>query len=67
MSVDVAAPGPRPRFAAAWARSTSTARTTSVADLPVATAPVDPAYDVVTWRGRCPDEHRTAYLAMRNR
>ena len=35
-------------------------------DLPVPTAPVDPAYDVVTWRGRCPDEHREAYLAMRN-
>ena len=29
-------------------------------------SPVDPAYDVVTWRGRCPDEHRAAYLAMRN-
>jgi GNAT superfamily N-acetyltransferase len=37
-----------------------------VADLPVAMSPVDPAYDVVTWRGRCPDEHRKAYLAMRN-
>lgn len=35
-------------------------------DLPVAPAHVDPAYDVVTWRGRCPDEHRPAYLAMRN-
>jgi GNAT superfamily N-acetyltransferase len=37
-----------------------------LADLPVTAAPVDPAYDVVTWRGRCPDEHREAYLAMRN-
>lgn len=37
-----------------------------VADLPVAPATVDPAYDLVTWRGRCPDEHREAYLAMRN-
>ncbi len=33
---------------------------------PAARAAVDPAYDVVTWRGRCPDEHRGAYLAMRN-
>jgi len=37
-----------------------------LADLPIAPAPVDPAYDVVTWRGRCPAEHREAYLAMRN-
>ncbi len=35
-------------------------------DLPVAEEQVDPAYDVVTWRGRCPDEHRAPYLAMRN-
>lgn len=35
-------------------------------DLPVATARVDPAYDLVFWRGRCPVEHRAAYLAMRN-
>ncbi len=33
---------------------------------PAVSADVDPAYDVVTWRGRCPDEHRGAYLAMRN-
>jgi GNAT superfamily N-acetyltransferase len=33
---------------------------------PAVSAEVDPAYDVVTWRGRCPDEHREAYLAMRN-
>ena len=40
-----------------------------VLDLPLGPdvrAEVDPAYDVVTWRGRCPDEHREAYLAMRN-
>ncbi len=35
-------------------------------ELPVPPAGVDPAYDVVTWRGRCPDEHRAAYLEMRN-
>lgn len=38
-----------------------------LAELPLAAAPLDPAYDVVTWRGRCPDEHRAAYLEMRNR
>ena len=40
-----------------------------VADLPLGpsvTASVDAAYRLVTWRGRCPDEHREAYLAMRN-
>ncbi|CAN5676449.1 GNAT family N-acetyltransferase [soil metagenome] len=25
-----------------------------------------PGYEVVTWQGRCPDEHRAAYVAMRN-
>jgi GNAT superfamily N-acetyltransferase len=25
-----------------------------------------PGYEVVTWTDRCPDEHRAAYLAMRN-
>ena len=38
-----------------------------LADLPLPAAPLDPAYDVVMWRGRCPDEHRAAYLEMRNR
>jgi len=38
-----------------------------LANLPIPAAPLDPAYDVVTWRGRCPDEHRATYLEMRNR
>ena len=25
-----------------------------------------PGYEVLTWTGRCPDEHRAAFLAMRN-
>ncbi|MAS53550.1 MAG: hypothetical protein CMJ44_02790 [Pimelobacter sp.] len=25
-----------------------------------------PGYEIVTWTGRCPDEHRAAYLSMRN-
>ena len=37
-----------------------------LAELPVAPAPIDPGYDLVTWRGRCPDEHRAAYAAMRD-
>ncbi len=37
-----------------------------VADLPLPPVAVDEAYDVVAWQGRCPDEHRAAYLAMRN-
>ena len=37
-----------------------------IADLPMPSTPIDPSYDVVTWRGRGPDEHRAAYLAMRN-
>ena len=37
-----------------------------LADLSVPASSVDPAYEVVQWRGRCPDEHRASYLAMRN-
>ena len=66
MTVDVAAPGPAREFAAAMGTVDKHREDHLVADLPVATSPVDPAYDVVTWRGRCPDEHRAAYLAMRN-
>ena len=65
-TVDVAAPGPAREFAAAMGTVDKHREDHLVADLPVATSPVDPAYDVVTWRGRCPDEHRGAYLAMRN-
>jgi GNAT superfamily N-acetyltransferase len=35
-------------------------------DLPVPVASMHPSYELVTWRDRCPDEHRAAYLAMRN-
>ncbi|GAB3030078.1 GNAT family N-acetyltransferase [Nocardioides flavus (ex Wang et al. 2016)] len=37
-----------------------------LADLPVPAAAADPAYELLLWRGRCPDEHRGAYLDMRN-
>jgi GNAT superfamily N-acetyltransferase len=36
--------------------------------LPATPPEVDPAgYEIVTWRGRCPDEHVEAYCAMRTR
>lgn len=66
VTVDVASPGPAHAFAAAMGTADRHREDHLVADLPVAASPVDPAYEVVTWRGRCPDEHRQAYLAMRN-
>ncbi len=58
--------GPGLEFAAAMGAVEKHREDHLLLDLPVATVPVDPAYDVVVWRGRCPDEHRVAYLAMRN-
>ena len=58
--------GPGLEFAAAIGAVEKHREDHLLLDLPVTAAPVDPAYDVVTWRGRCPDEHRAAYLAMRN-
>jgi len=66
VTVDVVTPGPGREFAAAMGAVDKHREDHLVADLPVAMWPVDPAYDVVTWRGRCPDEHREGYLAMRN-
>ena len=66
VSVDVADPGPGRAFATAMGTVDKHREDHLVADLPVPAAPVDAAYDVVSWRGRCPDEHRGAYLAMRN-
>lgn len=54
------------RFAAAMGAVEQHREDHLVADLPVRPAPVDAAYELVAWRGRCPDEHRAAYLAMRN-
>ncbi|WP_299932733.1 GNAT family N-acetyltransferase [uncultured Nocardioides sp.] len=67
VTVDVADPGPGRAFAAAMGTVDKHREDHLVADLPVPVSGVDEAYDVVTWRGRCPDEHRAAYLAMRNR
>jgi GNAT superfamily N-acetyltransferase len=66
VNVDVAVPGAAPAFAAAMGAVEKHREDHLVASLPLPSAPVDPAYDVVTWRGRCPDEHRAAYLVMRN-
>jgi GNAT superfamily N-acetyltransferase len=66
VTVDAAAPGAAREFAAAVGTVEKHREDHLVADLPVAMSLVDPAYDVVTWRGRCPDEHREAFLAMRN-
>lgn len=66
VTVDVDDPGPARAFATAMGAVDKHREDHLVADLPVPASPVDPAYDVVTWRGRCPDEHREAYLAMRN-
>ena len=66
VTVDVSTEGAARGFAAAVGAVDKHREDHLVADLPVAPSPVDPAYDVVTWRGRCPDEYREAYLAMRN-
>ncbi|RYB89978.1 GNAT family N-acetyltransferase [Nocardioides oleivorans] len=66
VTVDLEAPGPGLDFAAAVGAVEKHHEDHLLADLPVAAAPLDPAYEVVSRRGRCPDEHRAAYLAMRN-
>lgn len=66
VTVDVAVAGPALAFASAMGAVEKHREDHLVAGLPVPPAAVDPAYDVVGWRGRCPDEHREAYLAMRN-
>ena len=66
VSVDVEVAGAAHDFATAMGALEKHHEHHLVADLPVVPVPVGPAYDVVTWRGRCPDEHRAAYLAMRN-
>lgn len=66
VSVDLAVAGAGFAFATAMGAVEKHREDHLLADLPVAPAPIDPAYELVTWRGRCPDEHRAAYLAMRN-
>lgn len=66
VSVDLEVAGAGFEFASAMGAVEKHREDHLVVDLPVGTAPLDPAYDLVTWRGRCPDEHRVAYLAMRN-
>ncbi len=66
VSVDLEVAGGGLEFALAMGAEERHREDHLVADLPVCPAPLAPAYDLVTWQGRCPDEHRAAYLAMRN-
>lgn len=66
VSVDVDVAGPAYEFARAMGAVERHREDHLLADLPVPGSPVDPSYEVVLWRGRCPGEHRAAYLAMRN-
>jgi GNAT superfamily N-acetyltransferase len=66
VSVDLAVAGAGFEFATAMGAQEKHREDHLVAELPVRPAPIDPDYDLVTWRGRCPAEHRGAYLAMRN-
>ncbi|GAA1434414.1 GNAT family N-acetyltransferase [Mycobacterium cookii] len=66
VSVDLEVAGAGFAFAAAMGAVEKHREDHLVAELPVSPCATDPAYDVLTWRGRCPDEHRPAYLTMRN-
>ncbi|WP_322921619.1 GNAT family N-acetyltransferase [Nocardioides renjunii] len=66
VSVDVDVAGAGHAFATAMGAVERHREDHLLARLPVPATPIDPDYEVVTWRGRCPDEHRGAYLAMRN-
>lgn len=66
VSLDLAVPGAGLAFATAVGAVEKHHEDHLLADLPLPPAPLDPAYDLVAWQGRCPDEHRAAYLAMRN-
>ncbi|WP_210650788.1 GNAT family N-acetyltransferase [Nocardioides sp. SYSU D00065] len=66
VSVDLVVTGGGYDFAVAMGAEERHREDHLLAELPLAPAPVDAAYEVLTWRGRCPDEQRPAYLAMRN-
>ncbi|SEC86434.1 Acetyltransferase (GNAT) family protein [Nocardioides exalbidus] len=66
VTTDLAVPGAGLGFAAAVGAVEKHHEDHLLAELPVAEVPLHEAYDVVAWRGRCPDEHRAAYVAMRN-
>lgn len=73
---EVMAPDESGSAAAAFANAVGyrTVHTEHHLGLPLPVAPervatlgtTDPAYEMVTWEGACPDELRPAYLAMRN-
>ncbi|MDR7251031.1 GNAT superfamily N-acetyltransferase [Nocardioides sp. BE266] len=66
VSVDLAVAGAGYAFATALGAVEKHHEDHLLADLPVTSTAIDPAYELVAWQGRCPDEHRAAYLAMRN-
>lgn len=66
VSVDLEVAGAGFAFATAMGAEEKHREDHLIAELPVAAEPVAPAYKLVSWRGRCPDEHREAYLLMRN-
>lgn len=66
VSVDLAVAGAGFDFATAMGAVEKHREDHLVADLPVAPLGIHPDYELVTWRGRCPDKHREPYLAMRN-
>jgi GNAT superfamily N-acetyltransferase len=66
VSVDLAVAGAGFDFATAMGAVEKHREDHLVADLPVVPLGIHPDYELVTWRGRCPDEHRPAYLTMRN-
>ncbi|HSU02370.1 MAG TPA: GNAT family N-acetyltransferase [Nocardioides sp.] len=66
VSVDLELAGAGFEFATAMGATEKHREDHLVAELPVAQVPLDRGYELVTWRGSCPAEHRAAYLAMRN-
>jgi GNAT superfamily N-acetyltransferase len=66
VSLDPAGPQAGLAFAASVGAGEKHLEHHLIATLPLPPTAIDDAYDLVAWRGRCPDEHREAYLAMRN-
>lgn len=66
VSTDLAVSGAGFAFATAMGAVEKHREDHLLVDLPVPAVTMPPAYDLVAWHGRCPEEHRAAYLAMRN-
>ncbi|SFB04433.1 Acetyltransferase (GNAT) family protein [Nocardioides alpinus] len=66
VSVDLEVSGAGAAFATAMGAVEKHREDHLLAELPVPTVPIAADYELIAWRGRCPDEHRADYLAMRN-